>query len=129
MDEETRYMELEYLGGNSRFDKSHLVLKKSSKPNTLIIERNEYKFETFEWHEKGTRNWSLAAIGFLIGAVLGVVVSQNPVGVSLGIVGAALLGWWQDTSIIILHLLDGDQKITLYARCDKQQFKKLSEFI
>lgn len=128
--DEMKYVELEYLGGSSRFQKRYLVFRKSDVPNTIIIEREQYGVNTFQWIEKGTPTLSMAAIGFLIGFILGLSLGGNPViGLAGGLMGAALLNLRKDTSIIIFSLQDNENKLLLYTRCSKENFRELSEIL
>lgn len=130
LDDDVKYVELEYLGGTSRFEKSHLVFKKSNVTNTLIVEREQFAIKNFHWIEKETRNIVMAAFGFLIGFLLGLAIGQNLVaGLIGGIIGAALLGWKQDKSMIVFTLLDDEKEVILYARCSEKEFRAISDFL
>lgn len=125
-----KYVELEYLGGHSSFSGSHLIFKKGDSPNTIFIENQLFQVNKFKWIEKETQNLGLAAIGFLIGFILGAAAGQDPaIGLGGGIIGAVLLGWRKDTSIIIFSLSNGETEVCLYSRCSKEQFKEISEFL
>lgn len=126
---EAKEIELEYLGGSSRFEEKYLKIENGSQTNGLKIEGNEFMLKTFEWHEQETRNSLMAAIGFLLGFLLGIAVENPFLGLVLGLVGARILGWSHDRSKIILTLLDGENQIIVYARCNRQDFKELSRLL
>lgn len=74
-----------------------------------------------EWVENFKRSLGGAAAGAVAGAIIS--------GGLLAIVGAALGGRRQDNSVAIVTVEDRNVELSLYFRCDKDEYKKLSKLM
>jgi len=123
-------LELEYIGGSSRFKGKHIVIQRGNEMDSLKVEGQSYKLKKFHWIEQGTHNLGMAVIGFGIGSLIGYAAGQDLIlGIIGGVIGAALLGSKHDNSMVILTLVDNQSEIQVYVRCTKAEFRALSELI
>lgn len=128
-------VQLKNLGGSSRFEKNVLDFKRGDSPKTVIIGHDSFLVKSFTWLENETYNLPMILLGFLIGWVAGfliggfMIVGSVFLGIGGGLIGAALLGQKNDTSKLVLTVLDGENEVVLYVRCSKVEFRSLSCFL
>lgn len=121
-------VQLEYLGGSSRYNKKYLSLKRGEYPGTIAVGHELFVIKTFQWLEYESYSFILMAVGFAVGFFIGISLHEI-FGIAGGTVGALLLGQKHDRSKLILTLTDGETDFNLYFRCTRKEFKELSQFL
>lgn len=119
--QKTLGVKLEHLGGCPKINSGKDIrVTRGNRPKEIKLGTHAVTVKSIDWDEDGKRSVGKAAVGAIVGGVLG------PAGM---IAGAAVGGRRKDNSVLIMTVEDNGIEYTVYLRANQKEFQEISSFL
>jgi hypothetical protein len=114
-------VKLEHLGGYPKLSSGqNVVIKKGTQSKVIKLAHHPVTVKGIEWDEDGKRSAGKAAVGAILGSVVGFAGT---------VAGAAVGGLRRDNSVLIMKIEDDGIEYTVYLRANQKEFQEVSSFL